>query len=206
MSVCYSITLRSLALLMDSSFPLSRYVSQLRRYIPVDVFGGCGDLRCPLDGTGNVFSTCDDHLERRYRFYLSFENSLCTDYITEKFWRLLDRDVRPVTLGAGDYLKHVPQGTYVDVRDFRSPRHLADYLWTLTRRDDLYAAYLERKRRLRCTSSRSNDFATKLCYHLFLNTEHREMTDLSGRWNLTKACQTPKEFYRGIAEAIDMKK
>jgi hypothetical protein len=41
----------------------------------------------------------------RYYFYLAFENSLCKDYITEKFFDAMSRDVVPVVRGGGDYAK-----------------------------------------------------------------------------------------------------
>ena len=28
-------------------------------------------------------------MRRKYKFYLAFENSLCQEYITEKFWKAL---------------------------------------------------------------------------------------------------------------------
>ena len=34
-----------------------------------------------------------------FRFYLSFENALCEDYITEKFFTLLKSNIVPVVMG-----------------------------------------------------------------------------------------------------------
>ena len=33
------------------------------------------------------------------QFYLAFENSHCQDYITEKFWRALDKGIVPIVMG-----------------------------------------------------------------------------------------------------------
>lgn len=60
----------------------SEYVRELQKYIDVDVFGACGPNECVKDAEG----TCNKMLQRDYKFYLSFENSNCQYYITEKFY------------------------------------------------------------------------------------------------------------------------
>ena len=64
---------------------LRRYGETLQRYLPVDVYGVCGNLSC--DGTNDV--DCGNLLKDHYKFYLAFENIMCDDYITEKFFRAL---------------------------------------------------------------------------------------------------------------------
>lgn len=59
-------------------------------------------------------------LERDYKFYLAFENSVCVDYVTEKFWNALAFNVLPVVLGGADYQHMVPNTSYIDVRNFKS--------------------------------------------------------------------------------------
>ena len=82
-------------------------------------------------------------LELTYKVYLSFENSACVDYITEKVWRILTMNVVPVVLGGADYKRHLPPHSFIDVRDFRSAKHLADYLLMLGNNDALYRKYFE---------------------------------------------------------------
>ena len=60
--------------------------NQLANYIKVDIYGACGTFECPRSD-----AICFKTLKREYKFYLSFENSNCKDYITEKFfWNALE--------------------------------------------------------------------------------------------------------------------
>ncbi|CAI2733547.1 unnamed protein product [Schistosoma spindalis] len=52
----------------------------------LDVYGGCGSFSCPKDYETSSDS-CLKMIRENYKFYLSFENSLCTEYITEKLYK-----------------------------------------------------------------------------------------------------------------------
>ena len=54
------------------------------------------------------------------QFYLAFENSLCRDYITEKFWKVLSYNVVPVVLNGVNMTKVAPPHSYIDIKDFDS--------------------------------------------------------------------------------------
>lgn len=60
-----------------------QYAQELGRYIPVDIYGACGNQTC----SRNNEQKCLQMLKNDYKFYLSFENSNCRDYITEKFYK-----------------------------------------------------------------------------------------------------------------------
>ena len=53
------------------------------------------------DSTDSV--ECMKMLERDYKFYLSFENSLCLDYVTEKYFRTMQYDIIPITLNLANH-------------------------------------------------------------------------------------------------------
>jgi alpha-1,3-fucosyltransferase len=108
------------------------YVRQLSQYVPVDIFGRCAK-DCPMN--------CDEMIRTNYKFYLAFENSWCPDYITEKFSRPLLYDAIPIVLGGADYNLFAPPHSYINARDFNSPKDLAEYLMELNRSDSLYASY-----------------------------------------------------------------
>ena len=83
-------------------------------YIDIDIYGGnsCSKLKC----SGN----CMDMVNTTYKFYLSFENSLCKDYITEKFWKVLPYNVIPIVLNGVDMSTLAPYHSYIDIKDFPS--------------------------------------------------------------------------------------
>lgn len=117
-----------------------QYADELGKHIQVDIYGGCGALKCPrFNG-----DKCFDMLNKEYKFYLSFENSNCRDYITEKFFiNGLKHDVVPIVMGAApeDYKRAAPPHSYIHVDEFESPKDLADYLMKLDQDDFLYNEY-----------------------------------------------------------------
>ena len=61
------------------------FVHELQKYITVDVFGRCSGQFGKSRACQSGAETCRNII-KQYKFYLSFENALCEDYITEKYW------------------------------------------------------------------------------------------------------------------------
>ena len=57
-------------------------VKELQKYIDVEVYGDCGTKVCPRKHEED----CRQMAANKYKFYLSLENSLCLDYVTEKYY------------------------------------------------------------------------------------------------------------------------
>ena len=179
-----------------------RYVQELNKYIKVDIYGKCGKLKCPKNlNLGGVTDPCLMLLNKTYKFYLSFENSLCKEYITEKLWRTLKLDVVPVVLGAADYSDVLPPKSYIDVRDFASPRSLADYLQYLDRNPEEYEKFFAWKRQFTVTDREPME--CKICEYLNKHSRHqfegKTVARLDLFWNKNKDCERPKTFYKNIA-------
>ena len=117
------------------------YVKILQQFIPVDIVskkGKCGgkDL-CPKTQNAEV---CYKMVEENYKFYLAFENSICDEYVTEKFFEMMARNVVPVVLGGANYAAIAPPHSYINALDY-TPHQLADYLKRIDANDTLYAEY-----------------------------------------------------------------
>ncbi|GFN73898.1 alpha-(1,3)-fucosyltransferase c [Plakobranchus ocellatus] len=100
------------------------YIKRMSRELRVDIYGACGKKSCGKYGfeMGGQRDVCLDLLRRDYKFYMSFENTMCTGYITEKFFNMYDDvDIIPVVRGGGEY-RCVSQYIcmYVDVNAYCS--------------------------------------------------------------------------------------
>ncbi|XP_045583922.1 alpha-(1,3)-fucosyltransferase C-like [Procambarus clarkii] len=114
------------------------YVKELQQYLQVDVYGACGPLAC---GKSHLDTHCYEHVLRpNYKFYLSFENNLCVDYITEKVWYPLHHGLVPVVYGGAQYHQFLPPGSYIDATNL-APRQLASLLSSVAASEQLYARY-----------------------------------------------------------------
>ena len=133
-----------------------KYVEELKKYIPVDVYGKCGPLKCPL--TGNPQSphkeiSCYKMLNSTYKFYLSFENIFCKDYVTEKLFNILQIDVIPVVLGGTNYTRDAPPHSIINVQDFKNPESLAKRLKELDKNDEEYLSYFNWRKKYKVSVS-----------------------------------------------------
>ena len=144
-----------------------RYVKLLQRFIKVDIYGDCGPLSCGKNrNMGHLYSLqqdpCFDLVNRNYRFYLSFENALCRDYITEKAFNSLKLNTIPVVLGGSDYQNILPPGSFINARDFYSPEHLANYLYKVLNNSTLHDSYFQWRPYYNIHRSGANQFSQYL--------------------------------------------
>ncbi|CDW53394.1 Alpha (1,3) fucosyltransferase C [Trichuris trichiura] len=115
------------------------YVKQLQKHVPVDVYGQCGPFKCPRNN-----SYCFESVVRQnYKFYIAFENSVCVDYVTEKYFDRLNDLVVPIVFGRKIYEAIGPNNSFIAADDFKSPKELADYLKRLDKDVDQYLKYFE---------------------------------------------------------------
>ncbi|CAG7669571.1 unnamed protein product [Allacma fusca] len=117
-------------------------VKELQKYVTVDVYGKCGEFQCK----DPIPFGCKKELGHEYKFYLSFENSVCQDYVTEKLFQAYGAEMVPIVFGGGNYDRIVPTGSFINANSFPSAKSLADYLLFLNSDDDEYLKYFEWKK------------------------------------------------------------
>lgn len=59
----------------------------------VNVFGRCGE-KCPPKDNNQREADCKSIIASQYKFYLSYENSFCKEYISEKLFAILNYNIQ----------------------------------------------------------------------------------------------------------------
>ena len=82
-----------------------------------------------------------DLIIEKCKFYFSFENSNCSDYVTEKFPNALINYAIPIVNGWRETYEENLPGSFIHVSDFKSTSDLASYLGYLLRNETAYFEY-----------------------------------------------------------------
>ncbi|KAF5307930.1 hypothetical protein FQR65_LT06497 [Abscondita terminalis] len=117
-------------------------VKAMQKYVPVDVYGKCGNLSCARSGYLSM-DHCYNLLERDYKFYLSFENSLCKDYFTEKLYYVLPKTIIPIVYAGHDETILAPPNSFINIKDFENVKSLVEYMLFLDSNTTEYLKYFQ---------------------------------------------------------------
>uniref|UniRef100_A0A914GYU3 Fucosyltransferase n=1 Tax=Globodera rostochiensis TaxID=31243 RepID=A0A914GYU3_GLORO len=100
------------------------YTNELGKYMEITGYGRCFGRDCD--------KMCYDAQIDRHFFYLAFENSVCHNYVTEKFWNALRHLTVPVVLSR-KALKglDIPPEAFVAADDFGTVEEMAKFLLEL---------------------------------------------------------------------------
>ncbi|CAL1534919.1 unnamed protein product [Lymnaea stagnalis] len=170
------------------------YVKRMQKVSDVHIFGRCGNLSCRKGRSKQEsdHDQCFPLLSKRYFFYLAFENSICNDYVTEKFFKIFtSADVVPVVRGGADYKRYFPPDTFIDASDFDSPEALGEYLKDLSRDKDRYLRMLREKNKY--THVRQRKWPCQLCDKMSEDTGIQWYPgDNMWTWFVKDQCNNPK--------------
>ncbi|XP_069107170.1 alpha-(1,3)-fucosyltransferase 7-like [Argopecten irradians] len=152
------------------------YVKQLSKHVNVDIYGACGKLNCPY----GKYKECID----RYRFYLSFENAICRDYITEKVFSVyqIAANTIPVVRGFKEQASiFLPPGSYVSTDDFTSHSELSKFIENISSNETLFTSYFRWKQFYESYSYEPNPFCV-LCRKLHHSDSYRRLYNDIDAW------------------------
>uniref|UniRef100_A0A1I7T178 Fucosyltransferase n=1 Tax=Caenorhabditis tropicalis TaxID=1561998 RepID=A0A1I7T178_9PELO len=118
------------------------FVRKLEKYVPIDTYGGCGPKKCQRGD-----KKCDTMLDTDYHFYVTFENSICQDYVTEKLWKSgYQNTIIPLVLKRKLVEPFVPPNSFIAIDDFKSVKEMGDYLNYLMNNKTAYMEYFDWRR------------------------------------------------------------
>ena len=163
------------------------YVKQLQKVVPVDIYGECGPFKCPKHNI-SCYSLLND-----YFFYLSFENSLCPEYITEKYYKTFYQGVNVLSVvrGGANYSRFFPEGTFIDADWFKGPEELGRYLLALAKDPARYVDLMWRRAHFEFHTCGDEYGFCRLCYKLHhLHRYRKTYTDLF-EWYHEAKCREP---------------
>lgn len=170
------------------------YIREMQKHIRIDVFGACGTPCSSRRDKCNFTS-----MAREYKFYLAFENSLCKDYLSEKFFRnALKADIVPVVRGGKsreNYEVFVPDSkAFIYADDFPNPASLAQRLKVIGRDEALFRRHMSWRDAFysECPPLQTNTIACRLCqavHNATMMRKTRVLSRVKNFWNRHRDCR-----------------
>ncbi|XP_043093633.1 4-galactosyl-N-acetylglucosaminide 3-alpha-L-fucosyltransferase 9-like isoform X2 [Puntigrus tetrazona] len=158
----------------NPDFKRSQYYTELVKSVKVSVYGRQFNNAVNGEEYTNLVSSC--------KFYLSFENSIHRDYVTEKLFNALVLGAVPVVLGPPreNYELFLPSEAFIHVDDFPSAKELAEHLKLLDQNEDLYKRHFTwRERFVSKTNIFGLEHACRICDHIRRNKHYKVVKDLN---------------------------
>ncbi|XP_043913811.1 4-galactosyl-N-acetylglucosaminide 3-alpha-L-fucosyltransferase 9-like [Protopterus annectens] len=152
-----------------------QYYEELRKFINIDLYGTSHQS---LDQK-LLFSTIS-----QYKFYLSFENSIHTDYITEKLWKnAFESGAVPVVLGPSreNYEHFIPPDSFIHTDDFGTAEQMAKYLLELDKDEKKYRKYFAWRQHFVPKPFNDANYFCKACNAVKIMSDYKTVKDLA-RW------------------------
>lgn len=183
----------------ECSPPSLPYVHLLQTEFPVHIVGPCSPqgFHC----TERQF--CMETILPLYKFVLVFENSICSDFVTERLHEVLRYDVIPIVSGGADYSAILPKESFVVASEHGSPKELARMLYRF-RSDALFQKAINARRGVHASRV---DWRCRLCEKLNSRPKQAGSYAKLAEERLKRGrCKTwRKNFFRAYKPNTEMK-
>ena len=151
-----------------------KYGTELAKYILVEKRGLCSGHKRDKQTDKGIYSFGENYSPGSrdgelgdFKFYLSFENAYCKEYMTEKVYKVLASDgyTIPVVRGYGPYRQLLPEHSFINAADFSTPEHLAQYLHLVNSTPALFHDYFAWRKHTKCHSlyERQYEWPCRIC-------------------------------------------
>ncbi|XP_060934626.1 4-galactosyl-N-acetylglucosaminide 3-alpha-L-fucosyltransferase 9-like [Limanda limanda] len=159
------------------------YYRELAKLVKVNIFDSSSAKNLKGENYFITISKC--------KFFLSFEDSVHPDYITETFNGPLSAGTVPIALGPPriNYENFYPSTSFIHINDFSGAFALAEYLLKVDEDNEAYMKYFQWRRFYnvrRRFNEENQEFAhavCQACHHIVLTNEFRVVRDLY-KWYL----------------------
>ncbi|CAJ0922087.1 unnamed protein product, partial [Mesorhabditis belari] len=125
----------------------TRLVKAFERQNYLSLFGGCSAVKERKNACAKRDERCVQELFEDSYFYLALENSVCMDYVTEKYWNRTTYHSIPILWSREAAKNHgIPEKSVIYVDDFETIDTLLDHLKYLRDNAKAYAEYFQWRR------------------------------------------------------------
>ncbi|XP_068229265.1 alpha-(1,3)-fucosyltransferase C-like [Palaemon carinicauda] len=166
------------------------YVRELQKYAQVDTYGTCGKLSCGFKEDQRDERCWRSLFSRKYLFYLSFENSMCDSYVTEKLWRPLAFGLVPIVMSGANYSRFLPPKSFINALEY-SPQELGQLIRDLRDSPDYYIQYHIWRVFWKVTSRPP---LCELCLKVHKDTSESVKENIPQWWRNAGKCRNPARW------------
>lgn len=166
-----------------------QYVNEMMKHgFDVDILGICG-----VDGEP-VSEEMLEEILPSYKFYLGFEASLCSDFITRRFFGYYNYNLIIVARGGENYRQLLPTETYINTADFDNIPTLVEYLKTLGNDKESYIKLLRKKNQYYSIMYEPENNMCELCKRLNNISQYAKSYGSIADFLNREQCQRPVDL------------
>uniref|UniRef100_A0A671VUN2 Fucosyltransferase n=1 Tax=Sparus aurata TaxID=8175 RepID=A0A671VUN2_SPAAU len=160
----------------DTHLRRVQFYDEMKEHIEIHTYGNAFGNKLSDQDYTKVVSSC--------KFYLSFENSVYHDYLSDKIYTPMKLGTVPVVLGPSrrNYEDHIPGDSFIHVDDFSTPKELVDRLLYLDKNNTEYTAYFDWTNRFKVQDEiYGRGSACETCRYLQRNKGYQAFHELN-KW------------------------
>uniref|UniRef100_A0A0N4ZC06 Fucosyltransferase n=1 Tax=Parastrongyloides trichosuri TaxID=131310 RepID=A0A0N4ZC06_PARTI len=119
-----------------------KIIDKLSKYIKMDIYGKCAkDEKKKLICPPNI-RECEKNLITSYYFYIALENSICDDYVTEKYWSRYMYNSVPIVMKRSIYVNiGIPNSSFIAIDDYKNSKEMSEHMKYLMNNPEEYIKY-----------------------------------------------------------------